>query len=137
MNQKGSTILEVIISFVIMVIITQMVITSFLRSDKVIKNNERKENIINVVNNINNLFSADPVYFINNLDIQYDIVYDNNLYYLYYDYLFKENSKSSNNYIVINYYKNNNIYTIIINVYINNQLHNKYNNLRRSIRYEK
>lgn len=136
MNQKGSTILEVIISFVIMVIITQMVITSFLRSDKVIKNNERKENIINVVNNINNLFSADPVYFINNLDIQYDIVYDNNLYYLYYDYLFKENSKSSNNYIVINYYKNNNIYTIIINVYINNQLHNKYNNLRRSIRYE-
>jgi len=137
MNQKGSTILEVIISFVIMVIITQMVITSFLRSDKVIKNNERKENIINVVNNINNLFSADPVYFINNLDIQYDIVHDNNLYYLYYDYLFKENSKSSNNYIVINYYKNNNIYTIIINVYINNQLHNKYNNLRRSIRYEK
>lgn len=137
MNQKGSTILEVIISFVIMVIITQMVITSFLRSDKVIKNNERKENIINVVNNINNLFSADPVYFINNLDIQYDIVYDNNLYYLYYDYLFKENSKSSNNYIVINYYKNNNIYTIIINVYINNQLHNKYNNLRRSMRYEK
>lgn len=121
----------------IMVIITQMVITSFLRSDKVIKNNERKENIINVVNNINNLFSADPVYFINNLDIQYDIVHDNNLYYLYYDYLFKENSKSSNNYIVINYYKNNNIYTIIINVYINNQLHNKYNNLRRSIRYEK
>jgi hypothetical protein len=137
MNQKGSTIFEVIISFVIIVIITQMVITSFLRSDKVIKNNERKENVINEVNNIFNLFSADPVYFIDNLDIDYKIVYDDNLYYLYYDYLFKENSKSSNNYIVINYYKNNNIYTLIISVYLNNQLHNKYNNLQRSIRYER
>lgn len=137
MNQKGSTILEVIISFVIIVIITQMVITSFLRSDKVIKNNERKENVINEINNIFNLFSADPVYFIDNLDIDYKIVYDDNLYYLYYDYLFNENSKSSNNYIVINYYKNNNIYTLIISVYLNNQLHNKYNKLQRSIRYER
>ena len=137
MNQKGSTILEVIISFVIIVIITQMVITSFLRSDKVIKNNERKENVINEVNNIFNLFSADPVYFIDNLDIDYKIVYGDNLYYLYYDYLFKENSKSSNNYIVINYYKTDNIYTLIISVFLNNQLHNKYNNLQRSIRYER
>ena len=68
MNQKGNTILEVIISFVIIVIITQMVITSFLRSDKVIKNNLKKENIINEINNIYNLFSANPEYFISHLN---------------------------------------------------------------------
>ena len=137
MNQRGSTIIEVIISFVIMVIITQMVVTSFLRSDKVIKNNQKIENISSEVSNIFNIFSADPINFIDNLDINYNIIIIDNLYYLYYDFLFEESVVNSNNYIIINYYKEIDFYHLTINVYQDNKIDNKYNNLRRSIKYEK
>ena len=103
MNQKGSTLIEVIISFVIIVIIAQVVITSFLSSEKIKRNFVSKDNVINEIHNINNLFSADPKNFLNNLSISYSIVNDNDKYYIYYNQLFEVINTKSNYYIEINF----------------------------------
>ena len=133
MNQKGSTLIEVIISFVIIVIIAQVVITSFLSSEKIKRNFVLKDNVINEIHNINNLFSADPKNFLNNLSISYSIVNDNDKYYIYYNQLFEVINTKSNYYIEINYYNLENLYTIELNIFHNNIIDEIYNTLKRSI----
>ena len=138
-NNKGITLLEVIVSIVILGITIVSTIQVMATNNRVVIRNERNLNSIQEVESVMEIFSSDPSNFLDNLTSVYENVESSNIVYLYYSSAFiknKDNSETSY-YLEVIYNKeslgNTNKYTLTINTYfygvkyIHNNNTNNYN----------
>lgn len=138
-NNKGITLLEVIVSIVILGITIVSTIQVMATNNRVVIRNERNLNSIQEVESVMEIFSSDPSNFLDNLTSVYENVESSNIVYLYYSSAFiknKDNSETSY-YLEVIYNKeslgNTNKYSLTINTYfdgvkyIHNNNTNNYN----------
>lgn len=130
-NNKGVTLLEVIVSIVILGITIVSTIQVMASNNRLVIKNERGLNSIQEIESIMEIFTSDPEKFKDNIKEIYEVDLDITKY-LYYSSAF---IKSSNNeptdyYLEVNYSKSNegNKYTLIINTYYKNTLYTHSNN---------
>lgn len=130
-NNKGVTLLEVIVSIVILGITIVSTIQVMASNNRLVIKNERGLNSIQEIESIMEIFTSDPEKFKDNIREIYEVDLDSTKY-LYYSSAF---IKSSNNeptdyYLEVNYSKSNegNKYTLIINTYYKNTLYTHNNN---------
>jgi len=123
-KNKGNTLVEVIVSIVVVSIIVGMMITVFVRSKNIEAKLEKEDVYITEVSNIFNLFSSNPDSFEDNLDEVYDFIKE--------DEKIKINIKY-NSYIELNTLKEDNKYTLVLSVYNSSGVINKYDSLKRTI----
>ena len=138
-NNKGITLLEVIVSIVILGITIVSTIQVMATNNRVVIRNERNLNSIQEVESIMEIFSSDPEKFINNLTSIYENIEVSDKIYLYYSSAFIKNSNNSTTafYLEVLYNKevldNKTKYILTINTYydgvkyIHNNNTNSYN----------
>lgn len=125
-NIKGNTLVEVIVSFVIVSIIVGMMITVFVRSKNIEAKLEKDDVYITEVTNIFNLFSSNPATFKENLSRIYDYEDSGDNLII--------NIKYSS-YIDLKLSTDNNKYSLDLSVYDKNGVIKKYDSLNRTIIY--
>lgn len=122
-NNKGITLLEVIVSIVMLGITIVSTIQVMATNNRVVIKNERNINSIQEVESIMEIFSSDPSNFLVNLTSIYEVNEPSNTVYLYYSSAFIKNNDNSDTsyYLEVIYNKeslgNSNKYTLTINTY--------------------
>ena len=124
MNKKGNTLVEVIVSIVVVSILVGMVLTVFTQSKRVQNKLNEQEMYINETTNVLNLFTSDPSEFKENMLKAYNVNFDG-------DSATVDLKKS---YMIVNYSFTDNKYSVTINIYDeNDEIITKYSDLTRTI----
>lgn len=124
MNKKGNTLVEVIVSIVVVSILVGMLLTVFTQSKRVQNKLNEQEMYINETTNVFNLFTSDPSEFKENMVKTYDVNFDN-------DSATVDLKKS---YMIVNYSFTDNKYSVTINIYDeDDEIITKYSGLTRTI----
>lgn len=127
MNKKGNTLVEVIVSIVVVSILVGMLLTVFVQSKKVQSKLDYENRYITTIENIFGVFSSDPSEFSDNLKdyLGYELDGSNKA-----TVEFSNGSKME----VLYEFDGNSLYTVSITV-INNkgEIIEKYNEISRSI----
>ena len=127
MNKKGNTLVEVIVSIVVVSILVGMLLTVFVQSKKVQSKLDYENRYITTIENIFGVFSSDPSEFSYNLKdyLGYELDGSNKT-----TVKFSNGSKME----VLYEFDGNSLYTVSITV-INNkgEIIEKYNEISRSI----
>ena len=125
MNKKGDTLVEVIVSIVVVSILVGMLLTVFTQSKRVQNKLNEQEMYINETTNVLNLFTSDPSEFKENMVKTYNVNFD------------EDNSATvdlKKNYMIVNYSFTNNKYSVTINIYDeDDEIITKYSGLTRTI----
>lgn len=124
MNKKGNTLVEVIVSIVVVSILVGMLLTVFTQSKRVQNKLNEQEMYINETTNVFNLFTSDPSEFKENMVKTYDVNFDE-------DSATVDLKKS---YMIVNYSFTDNKYSVTINIYDeDDEIITKYSGLTRTI----
>lgn len=124
MNKKGNTLVEVIVSIVVVSILVGMLLTVFTQSKRVQNKLNEQEMYINETTNVLNLFTSDPSEFKENMVKTYDVNFDG-------DSATVDLKKS---YMIVNYSFTDNKYSVTINIYDeDDEIITKYSGLTRTI----
>ena len=132
MNKRGNTLIEVIVSFVVVSIISFAMISVYSSSKKITRNISIKECIVSEIYGIYNIFNSDPSSFIDNLSKAYTISDPNNII-IYYGKTFKLSNKETDNYLKLTYTVTDGIYKLRIDTTLKGKLLEEYSNLSRSV----
>ena len=126
MNKKGNTLVEVIVSIVVVSILVGMLLTVFVQSKKVQTKLDYENRYITTIDNIFGVFSSDPSEFKDNLNdyLGYELDDSNKTIVE-----FSDGSKME-----VLYVDNSPLYSVSITM-INNkgEIIEKYNNITRNI----
>ena len=133
-NNKGITLLEVIVSIVILGITIVSTIQVMATNNRVVIRNERNLNSIQEVESIMEIFSSDPDKFLDNLATIYQVETSEKVYLYYSSAFIKNNNNSTTSYYLeVNYKVENldgkNTYTLTINTYYDDSLYIHNNNI--------
>ena len=124
MNKKGNTLVEVIVSIVVVSILVGMLLTVFTQSKRVQNKLNEQEMYINETTNVFNLFTSDPSEFKENMLKAYNVKFDE-------DSATVDLKKS---YMIVNYSFTDNKYSVTINIYDeDDEIITKYSGLTRTI----
>lgn len=124
MNKKGNTLVEVIVSIVVVSILVGMLLTVFTQSKRVQNKLNEQEMYINETTNVFNLFTSDPSEFKENMVKTYNVNFDD-------DSATVDLKKS---YMIVNYSFTDNKYSVTINIYDeDDEIITKYSGLTRTI----
>lgn len=124
MNKKGNTLVEVIVSIVVVSILVGMLLTVFTQSKRVQNKLNEQEMYINETTNVFNLFTSDPSEFKENMLKVYNVNFDE-------DSATVDLKKS---YMIVNYSFTDNKYSVTINIYDeDDEIITKYSGLTRTI----
>lgn len=124
MNKKGNTLVEVIVSIVVVSILVGMLLTVFTQSKRVQNKLNEQEMYINETTNVLNLFTSDPSEFKENMVKTYNVNFDE-------DSATVDLKKS---YMIVNYSFTDNKYSVTINIYDeDDEIITKYSGLTRTI----
>lgn len=125
MNKKGNTLVEVIVSIVVVSILVGMLLTVFTQSKRVQNKLNEQEMYINETTNVFNLFTSDPSEFKENMIKTYNVNFDE-------DNATVDLKKS---YMIVNYSSfTDNKYSVTINIYDeDDEIITKYSGLTRTI----
>lgn len=124
MNKKGNTLVEVIVSIVVVSILVGMLLTVFTQSKRVQNKLNEQEMYINETTNVLNLFTSDPSEFKENMVKAYNVNFEG-------DSATVDLKKS---YMIVNYNITDNKYSVTINIYDEDEeIITKYSDLTRTI----
>lgn len=124
MNKKGNTLVEVIVSIVVVSILVGMLLTVFTQSKRVQNKLNEQEMYINETTNVFNLFTSDPSEFKENMVKTYNVNFDD-------DSATVDLKKS---YMIVKYSFTDNKYSVTINIYDeDDEIITKYSGLTRTI----
>lgn len=125
MNKKGNTLVEVIVSIVVVSILVGMLLTVFTQSKRVQNKLNEQEMYINETTNVFNLFTSDPSEFKENMVKTYNVNFDE-------DNSAKVDLKKS--YMIVNYNITDNKYSVTIDIFDeDDEIITKYSGLTRTI----
>ena len=147
MNKRGNTLVEVIVSFVIISIITFAILGVYTSSKKITRKTNLKENIIVEVESIYNVFSSSPHEFLKNIQVIYptaivdgDENTDISVIKICYDGIYANSVEDSKNYFEIHLTKKTrelpkvgNTYTLDIIVWTNGEVNNMFQTFTRTL----
>lgn len=123
-NNKGDTLVEVLVSIVILGIICLAVSQLLLSIKKSQRAVETNDNITMELEKIMEIFTNSPTSFSTNLQLFYsekNIYWSSNKYYIYYDSIFNLSTSNDKNYFIIEISNEENLYTIDVTIYKNSK----------------
>lgn len=123
-NNKGDTLVEVLVSIVILGIICLAVSQLLLSIKKSQRAVETTDNITMELEKIMEIFTNSPTSFSKNLQLFYseeNIYWSSNKYYIYYDSIFNLSTSNDKNYFIIEISNDENLYTIDVTIYKNSK----------------
>lgn len=121
-NKKGNTLVEVIVSFVIISIVVGALSSVFISSKKINLKTTCRKNIVSEVDNIMTLFTGDATNILDTISRKYCVVSQEDKVTIYYDSKFIHSLDETDNYLEITLIQNEDLYTLEIQVFLKNEL---------------
>ncbi len=100
-NKKGDTLIEVLVSIIVLAIIFYSISQIIISIKKTQNRIQKIDNIINEIVQVEEIFTINPKTFDENLAMIYPIIKTNNFIYIYYDNQFNISTEVTNNFLKI------------------------------------